>query len=112
MKNIRNLLLLAIILICLTPIFIYAQVTPPDDLGNTAEQTTGGILTILEFFGVKTYGFKPLILLAVPFIFRYIEKRNLKATIRNNETTAKSLGIKLEPHETLLKKFIKVFKRK
>ena len=79
--------------------FIYCQVDA------TATDTTNGLLQLLEYFGVKiTQPIKALILVLIPIIVRFFEKKNLDNTIIEHEQKLFENGIEVPKRKTLFRK--------
>jgi len=79
--------------------FIYCQID------ETAQDTTSGIIAILEYFGVKiTEPLKALILLLIPILIRFFEKKNLDSTINEQEQILNIHGIEVKKKKTLFRK--------
>lgn len=75
------------------------------------EQTANILLEILAMFGVVISSpVKALILLIVPFIIRYIEKRNLTQTIKQQEAVLTHYGIEQPKHKNIFKRLIDKFR--
>jgi len=88
------------IITCLVFInFIYGQID------ETAQDTTSGIIKILEHFGIKiTEPLKALILVLLPILIRFFEKKKLNDTITEQEQVLFENGIELPKKKSFIRK--------
>ena len=75
------------------------------------EQTANILLEVLALFGVVISSpVKAVILFIVPLIIRYIERRNLTQTIKQQEAVLNHYGIEQPKHKNIFKRLIDKFR--
>lgn len=80
--------------------FVFCQID------ETAQDTTSGIIKILEYFGIKiTEPLKALILVLLPLLIRFFEKKKLNDTINLQEQVLFENGIELPKKKSFIRKF-------
>lgn len=88
-------------------LFIFPQIE------DTSQQTAQGIFSILEFFGVVIKEpIKALILLLVPILLRFFERKNLTETINKQNEVLEAAGFVRTKHKTFFKKIWDKIRRK
>lgn len=108
MKKVKDYLAVFLLLL-FSGFTCFAQVDSTGvDVSEQAQGVASGIVSILQAFGVNTGIYGTIAVAVIGIVFRFIERRSLKRTIKSQHDTAKSLGINMPAHRPLWKRVFKI----